>query len=365
VKPVKPTCWLAVLLLLALLGPEATAAGGLLFGPQRLERANRTLHGQLLDFTRHHGSNRRVWSASLGEWRDLYVYLPPGFDPCQRYPLVIWLHGFAQDEQSFRRDVVEHIDEAMATGKLPRAILAVPDGSVNGHDCLVTAGTFFINTDAGRFEDWVMKDVWDFMFRNFPLRPEREAHVLAGVSMGGGAAYNLAIKYRDRVKVVFGIFPPLNSRWEDCKGRYRANFDPCCWGWLNQVRPCRVVGRFDAVVVVRVKHFIRPLYDRSRPEDEVIAMIAAENPIEMMDRCNLQPGELEMFIGYGGKDEFNIDAQVESFLWRARQRGLCICVSYDPRGTHSVATAVGLMPDLFEWLSPRLAPYSPPPCGPR
>ena len=69
-----------------------------------------------------------------------------------------------------------------------------------------------------------MCDVWNFM-RDGSIRPEAQAHVLAGVSMGGGAAFNKAIKYRDRCKIALAIFPPLNTRWMDCKGRYMANFD--------------------------------------------------------------------------------------------------------------------------------------------
>jgi hypothetical protein len=64
-----------------------------------------------------------------------------------------------------------------------------------------------------------------------------------------------------------------------------------------------------------------------------------------------------MYIAYGGKDEFNIDAQVESFLYRCKQRGLTVAVGYDPKGHHDIPTAVRLMPDLFDWLGAQLAPY--------
>ena len=64
-------------------------------------RANRRLYGQLVDYSRNHGRDNRLWSPALGQKHDMYVYLPPGYDPCQRYPLVLWLHGFAQDEISF------------------------------------------------------------------------------------------------------------------------------------------------------------------------------------------------------------------------------------------------------------------------
>jgi len=79
----------------------------------------------------------------------------------------------------------------------------------------------------------------------------------------------------------------------------------------------------------------------------------------MLDSYDLREGELGMYIGYGGRDQFNIDAQVESFLYRARQRGLTVGVGYDPDGKHDLATALRLMPAALEWLYPRLAPYAP------
>ena len=190
-------------------------------------------------------------------------------------------------------------------------------------------------------------------------RSEREAHVLAGASMGGGAAYNLSIKYRDRVKHVIGIFPPLNLRWLDCHCKYMRPFDPCCWGWRTDFsRRCEVVGRFYVVIAIRLRRIFDDLYDIG---PETAAQVSWENPIEMIDRLSLQEGELNMYIAYGGRDQFNINAQVESFLYRAGQRGLTVAVDYDPKGKHDSRTALRMFPATVAWLAPLLAPYSPGP----
>ena len=42
---------------------------------------------------------------TLHEKRDLYVYLPPHYDPCKRYPMAIYLHGFREDESGFLEDL--------------------------------------------------------------------------------------------------------------------------------------------------------------------------------------------------------------------------------------------------------------------
>src|SRR5262245_27280228 len=91
-------CWIAAVVLLLV---AATPGRGLEIG---LDRINRGLAGRLVDHTRNHGADRRIWSAALNEPRDLYVYLPPGFDPHACYPVLIWLHGVGQDERAFIRE---------------------------------------------------------------------------------------------------------------------------------------------------------------------------------------------------------------------------------------------------------------------
>jgi pimeloyl-ACP methyl ester carboxylesterase len=351
--PVPRAAWLAPLVCL-LLYPRAEAH--FLPRPFRLDRLNRQLHGQVIDYTHNHGHDLRIYSPSLNEKRDLYVYLPPGYDPSKQYPLVIYLHGFKQDETGFLDDVVKPLDRAIASGKLPPSVIAVPDGSVHGLTCFVTTGTFFTNSNLGAFEDFIVHDVYDFVASNYPIRPEPQAHVLLGASMGGGAAYALAIKHPDRFKVAVAIFPPLNVRWISCRGRYMDNFDPCCWGWRTDFsRGHEVVGRFYGVITIRLGQTIYPLYGRDNPD--IVNLVSASNPIEMLDLYDVKPGDLELFVAYGGKDQFNLDAQVESFLYRAREKQIPVGVAYNPRGRHDVKTALGFLPELLAWIGPRLEPY--------
>ena len=345
----------AVLLLL-LSGSRASAH--LLPRPFSLVRTNHRLHGCVVDHTNNHGPDNRIWSAALGQKRDVYVYLPPNFDCNKRYPFIYWLHGFSQDEDSFLNDVVPYLDRAMACGQLPPAIVAAPDGSFHGVACFITTGSFFLNSPkAGAFEDYIMVDVWDFLMRNYPILPEPEAHIAAGVSMGAGAAFNKAIKYPDKFRSVLGIFPPVNLRWLDCHGKYMRPFDPNCWGWRTDFsRRLEVVGSFcGGLVKIRQAQVVQPLFGARNPN--AAAEVAKENPIEMLDAYDVREGRLAMYIGYGGKDEFNITAQVESFLYHARERGLTVQVGYVPDGHHDRATAAKLMPGALEFLAERLAAY--------
>jgi hypothetical protein len=353
---VKRAGWLVLLLSV---GVAPRACAHVVARPCKLDRLNRQLAGKVVDHTRNHGQDNRIWSNALGQKRDLYVYLPPGYDPCKKYPLVIYLHGFFDDENGFLNEAVKPLDQAIVCGRLPPLIIAAPDGSVHGVNCFTTVGTFFLNSKLGNFEDYLVCDVYDFLMRNYPIRPEPQAHALFGVSMGGRPAFADAMKYRDKFRVAVGVFPPLNLRWISCRGRYMDDFDPCCWDWRTRFYPGHeVVGRFYGVVTIRLKRMVNPLYGRNNPC--VLSEVIAANPIELLDICNVKPGDVEMYVAYAGKDEFNLDAQAESFLFRAQQKGIPVGVGYEPNGRHNMKTALKLLPGMLDWLHERLAPYSPP-----
>jgi pimeloyl-ACP methyl ester carboxylesterase len=323
---------------------------------KQVVRLNEKLNGCVLDFTDNHKADNRFDSPVLGEKRSLYVYLPPGFDPAERYPVMIWLHGILQDEKNFLT-LAPVFDAEIAAGRLPPMIIACPDGSIKGRPTFFNGGSFYINSKAGRFEDYLAGDVWDFVTTNFQVRPEREAHVIAGGSMGGFGAYNHAIKHRDRYKVVVGIMPPLNLRYEDCHGRYFRNFDPNCLGWADRYRPYASVGSFG---IIHIPQWI--LMDPLFGKDPVIThrALTEENPVEMLATRDVKPGELSMFIGVGEKDQFNLDAQVDSFVFFAHKRGIEPYVVRDPKGRHNSETGLRMMPAFAAWLTPQIKDYAPP-----
>ena len=319
-----------------------------------LKLLNQRLHGKIIDHTANHGTDNRIWARTLGQRRDMYVYLPPGFDPRQSYPIILYLHSFAHDEQEFL-EVATWLDKAIHEGDLPPLIVAAPDGSVTGEPSYKSPPTFFLNTNLGDFEDYLLCDVWDFITSHYPIRPEREAHILAGASMGGFAAYNIGIRYRNCFGIVIGLFPPLNLRWMDECGDYWAKFDPQHWGWRNSFdRRREVMGKFG-YATVRVDQLVDPLFDS---KEQAIVRVSLNNPIELIDRTHLRNGELQMYVAYGANDEFNLGAQIESFLYICKCRNIYLEVGFDPDGHHDLRTAYRLFPGVVRWLGPRLAQYN-------
>jgi hypothetical protein len=175
--------------------------------------------------------------------------------------------------------------------------------------------------------------------------------------MGGFGAYFLGIKHRDQIGVVAGIFPPVNTRYIDCHGKYFRDFDPGCYDWRKRIQWLKPVAIYaHGLIKVRERRLVRPLYGH---DPAAIDEIARNNPVEMLDSYAVKPGELEMFIAYVGRDAFNIDAQVDSFLYIARSKGFTISSVYLPEGRHNTESAKKLVPSVLAWLGPRIEPYAP------
>jgi S-formylglutathione hydrolase FrmB len=308
------------------------------------------IHGTVLDFTHNHGRDRRIFAPSLGCKRDLYIYLPPCYDPRKAYPVMLVLHGILQDERAFLEWVVGPLDQAIVEGKLPPMIVAAPDGSFSGDPGPWDAGSFYINGPKGNFRSWIEDDLWHFLMANFPLRPEPHAHILAGASMGG-VGLGIGLRHPERFGILIGLMPALNMRWMDRYENYLADFDPNNWGWRNRVNdPMEVIGQYGPIKV-HVKDILLPAYGRG---PEAIMLASDNNPIEMIDRFQIKPGMFDILVTIAGQDNFNIDAQAESFVFLARRRGLQVDSFTDPRGRHDVATAQRMIPAVISWLNAKL-----------
>lgn len=353
----------AVGVVLALTTPAPAIVNAFrLCSKHQVDDLNRTIAGRVLDHTHNHGTDRRVWSAALGEKRDLYVYLPPGYDGRTPFPLMFWFHGIGQDEKNFLF-IVPHFDRAIRCGQFPPCVIVCPDGSIKGKPTLHHAGSFYLNSNAGRFEDYVTQDVWPFVTCHFAVHPHRCAHVFAGGSMGGFAAYNLGIKHRDRVGTVVGLLPPLSMRYTDSDGRRFPPYDPAAVTMREELQPHRPIARFYGVIVVREARLTRPLVGVRSPDG--IDRVARDNPVEMLAAHDVRPGELAMFVGTADRDEFNIHNQCRHFLDVARCRGLEV-THVEVGGRHRTESGVKMLPEVAAFLWRQVGPFVPPgyrPCG--
>lgn len=136
--------------------------------------------------------------------RAVRVYTPPGYDDQgaaeRRYPVVYLLHGWPGSDGNWPglgRAVVT-ADSLIASGRIPPVILVFPNGNGRGW----FGRSLYLDSYDGtsRMHEFVARHLvgWvDSVFRTLPTPPNR---AVAGLSDGGTAAINLALRHPD----VFG-----------------------------------------------------------------------------------------------------------------------------------------------------------------
>jgi S-formylglutathione hydrolase FrmB len=340
---------------LVLLATVVVPARAQVFDLVNLDHLNSKLHGRVIDFTQNHGTDRRLCSPILGRPRDLYVYLPPGYDPAVAYPLILFLHGADVDEHDFLDPGdLKALDGMISQGEIPPVIIAAPDGTLEGKNRITSTHSLWVNGLGGRFEDHIVNEIVPFLMHTYSIRPEREAHALLGVSAGGFGAMAIALKHRDLFGVVATIGGPLNMRYDNCNGRYGEDFDPATYRERTEYDPDMIIARYYfGLLRRRVKKYLEPLYG---PGPDMIAKIARDNPADLLASTGLQPGELAMYVHYPGRDNYNFDAQDKSFAWLAAQRGIAVELAEDPTGRHNLPYIERAEPPAYLWLGRHILP---------
>jgi hypothetical protein len=321
-----------------------------------LNRLNRRLGGCVIDYTHNHGEDRRIFSPILGKPRDLYVYLPPGYDPARAYPLVIYLHMAFADEHGYvgSRELAQ-LDRMIMTGQFPAAVVAIPDGLIEGENRIREPHSLFINGVRGRFEDHLVQEVYPFLISHYSIRPEAEAHALLGVSGGGLGAASIALRYPSLFGVVATLAAPLNLRYTTCMNDSRANFDPATYRWKTTYDPEEIVGAFYfGLRRIRAKTYVEPVFGTD--VNAIPSYVAAVNPADLLFTANPQAGRPAMYINYGGRDNWNFDAQAESFVWLAQSRAFPVDAEKDPHARHSLLYFMRNHTRAYRWLATHLLP---------
>jgi pimeloyl-ACP methyl ester carboxylesterase len=318
-----------------------------------LERVNHHLAGQVVDYTDNHQNDRRVFSRILAMPRDLYVYLPPGYDPARAYPLVLFFYMADVDEHYFTRsNLLREVDTLISSGLFPPAVLACPDGTSMDWNQLNAKHSLYVNGLGGRFEDHVLYEVIPFLTTHYSIRPGREAHALIGFSAGGYGAMGMAIKHRHFFSTVVTLGGPLNLRYFNSDQVYFEDFNPETYRWKTYYNPREVIGVFYAGLLrVRARRFMVPVFGDG---DVVVERIKATNPADLIFSTDLKPAELAIYANYPGRDSFNFDAQVESFQWLAAQKGIELAVVRDSKRTHSLAYFRANIQPAMVWLGQHL-----------
>jgi enterochelin esterase-like enzyme len=146
-------------------------------------------------------------STALAGAGSFHVYLPPGYaDTTQRYPVLYLLHGNEQPASAFLELGLQgQLDTLIARHEIPPLIAVMIQGG-RGTNNWRDQGT-------RRYESYVV-EVQELIDRMLPTVASRGARAIAGDSMGGYGAMNIALAYPERFSVVeswLGFFNGLEG----------------------------------------------------------------------------------------------------------------------------------------------------------
>jgi len=137
----------------------------------------------------------RYPSAALHERGSFLVYLPPGFSFAgRRYPVLYLLHGNDQRATAFLELGLPRTLDRLAGEGAVRPLIAIMIQGGRGPNN-------WRNEGARGYESYVL-EVQQLVDRMFPTIAERSARAIAGDSMGGYGAMNVALGHPERFAVV-------------------------------------------------------------------------------------------------------------------------------------------------------------------
>jgi enterochelin esterase family protein len=174
-----------------------------------------------------HGAIAEVtyYSTSLGRFRRMHVYTPPGYELGRnRYPVFYLLHGAGDSDDAWtsvgRAGFI--LDNLIAAGKAKPMIVAMPAGH--------TSAVRGPNSTSEFVNDFVT-DLMPHVEKTHRVIPDRANRAIAGLSMGGDQSLRIGIPHLEKFSAigvyssgVIGAFgpprggaapPPTGPGWEE------------------------------------------------------------------------------------------------------------------------------------------------------
>ena len=246
-------------------------------------------------------------SAALGVDKAYLVYLPAGYDADQatRYPVFYYLHGLTENETSWIANA--HLDRAADQLGL-RAIVVMPDGddgfyvdsprAIDYAACLKTGAGLFepaMQSHAHTcvqhhaYETYIVRDLVAEVDGHFRTIARRDGRAIAGDSMGGFGALELAMRHPD-------VFAAAASH---------SGVDALLYAGPHPYAPGKVQLATDVKTwgasVEPIGAWVRGIFG---PE---LANWQAYDPASLV--AKLQPGQLALYLDAGSEDDFGLDAE--------------------------------------------------------
>jgi enterochelin esterase family protein len=154
-----------------------------------------------------HGSVEVAWLKSKvldGSTRQVFVYLPPGYGKsAARYPVLYLLHGSGDVPASWTQAGKANLilDSLIADKKASAMIVVMP----GGHAVPFGSAREVQAKNTPLFQDYLVREIMPWVDASYRTARGRENRAIAGLSMGGGQAFNVGFGRLDLFSAL-GVF---------------------------------------------------------------------------------------------------------------------------------------------------------------
>lgn len=246
-------------------------------------------------------------SDALGVDKHVVVYVPAGYDsnPRARFPVFYYLNGLGGDETNWTQ--LGHLDAAADALGLA-AIVVMPDGDNNfyidspviqaDYDACMTTGKGLMVprqshaetcVRASKYSTYIVDDLVKWTDGHYRTLATREGRAIAGLSMGGFGALELAMRFPDRFAAAASHSGVVALLYE---GPY-----PYVAGHPEQVTLVADVKHWGEVTG-GLGAWIRGVFGPDR------ATWVAHDPAALAQQ--LAPGKLALYLDCGTEDMFGL-----------------------------------------------------------
>ena len=170
-------------------------------------------------------------------WDRVSIYLPPSYSrkPGRRYPVLYFLHGFDADDRALIKGAYQNLNIRISMDSLIRAgavneMIVVMPNARNAYN-----GSFYTNSPVtGNWEQFITRDLVNYVDRKYRTLPTRKARGIAGHSMGGYGALRISMRHPEIFSAVYALSAyglaftdSVERAWEK---NWRAAAELSSWG---------------------------------------------------------------------------------------------------------------------------------------
>lgn len=291
----------------------------------------------------------RVAHPSLaGNWlgdpveRVLPVYLPPGYNPAQRYPVIYWLAGYTGTALSranvngFEPNLFERVDRLVVSGDLPPVILVAADGFTR------YGGSQYLNSPTnGRYQDAIAVDLVDWVDRHFATVPLPEGRAIAGHSSGGYGALLMGMQRPDAFGLVLAhsgdayfeyCYLPDIAKHQHLIARQGGPAQFVAWFWAQEaVRNDAIAGLNLIAMAAAYSPNLEAPAGVELPWDEETGTLREDvwrrwlrhDPVRLVDQFAPALRSLRLlYLDCGNRDEYHLHYGTRLLARRLREAGI-------------------------------------------